>query len=174
MRCARQHGKFHRTRRCFSKRALTNLQYTSQPINHTRHTRQTKHCALVPTSNRVVLHEARRHAHSSMPRDRNNATSYHAFARDTKPHRLAQHKASHQGRVACTSTGCYSRGRTRTRHSSLPYTSTDICPMQPCYIGQTAPLTPFGCGNKSLMRPYHITGTPGCSTPKADNQHSLG
>ena len=28
--------------------------------------------------------------------------------------------------------------------------------------------------NRSLMWPYHITGTPGCSTPKVDNQHSLG
>ena len=64
-----------------------------------------------------MLHEARRHAHSSLPRDRHDATSYHAVARDTKPHRLAQHKASHQGRVARTSSGCYTHGRTRTRYS---------------------------------------------------------
>ena len=112
-RCARRHGTFHHTRACFSQRALTNLQYTSRPINHTKHTRQRKHRKLVPTSSRVVLHEARRHAHSSLPRDRHDATSYHAFARDTKPHRPAQHKGSHQGPVARTSTGCYTRGRTR-------------------------------------------------------------
>ena len=29
-------------------------------------------------------------------------------------------------------------------------------------------------GDRSLMWPYHITGTPGCSTPKVDNQHSPG
>ena len=29
VRCVRRHGTFHRTRACFSQRALTNLQYTS-------------------------------------------------------------------------------------------------------------------------------------------------
>ena len=72
---------------------------TNEPYHTHTHVRP-KHRTQVPTSNRVVLHEARRHAHSSLPRDRHDATSYHAFARDTKPHRLAQHKASHQGRVA--------------------------------------------------------------------------
>ena len=86
-------------------------------MNHSKHTLQTKHRALDAMSNRVVMNEARRHAHSSLPRDRHDATSYHAFARDTKLHRLAQHEASHQGRVARTSTGCYTRGRTRTCYS---------------------------------------------------------
>ena len=31
---------------------------------------------------------------------------------------------------------------------SLPYTSSDICPMQPRYFGQTAPLTAFSCGKQ--------------------------
>ena len=31
---------------------------------------------------------------------------------------------------------------------SLPYTSSDICPMQPRYIGQTAPHTAFSCGEQ--------------------------
>ena len=32
--------------------------------------------------------------------------------------------------------------------SSLPYTSADARPMQPRYIGQTAPLTAFSCGEQ--------------------------
>ena len=49
-----------------------------------------------------------------------------------------------------------------------------LCPMQPCYIGHTASLTASAEGDRSLMWAYHITGTPGCSTPKVDNQYSLG
>ena len=82
---------FHRTCACFSQRALTNLQHTSQSINHTKHTRQTKHRTL----DRVVLREARRHAHPSLPRDRHampsRTTLLHAIpsrtdSRSTRPH----------------------------------------------------------------------------------------
>ena len=41
-------------------------------------------------------------------------------------------------------------------------------------LGRRLPLQPSAVGNRSLMWPCHITGTPGCSTPKVDNQHSLG
>ena len=41
-------------------------------------------------------------------------------------------------------------------------------------LGRRLPLQPSSVGNKSLMWSYHITRTPGCSTPKVDNQHSLG
>ena len=34
--------------------------------------------------------------------------------------------------------------------SSLPYTSSYVYPMQPCYIGQTAPLTACSCGEQVL------------------------
>ena len=47
-----------------------------------------------------------------------------------------------------------------------------LCPMQPRYIGRKAPHTASAVGDRSLTWPYHITGTPGCSTPKVDNQHS--
>ena len=64
---------------------------------------------------------------------------------------------------------------------SLPYTNATckkpprlFCPMQPRNIGHTASLTASAVGDRSLMWAYHITGTPGCSTPKVDNQHSLG
>ena len=49
-----------------------------------------------------------------------------------------------------------------------------FCPRQLRYLGRTAPLTASVVGDRSLMWAYHITGTPGCSTPKADNQHSMG
>ena len=68
------------------------------------------------------MHDARCHARSGVPRDRRDATSYHAFARDTEPRRLAQRKASHQGRVARTSARCYTRGRARTRYSKRALT----------------------------------------------------
>ena len=32
-------------------------------------------------------------------------------------------------------------------------------------LGRRLPLQPSAVGNRSLMWPYHITGTPGCSTP---------
>ena len=67
---------------------------------------------LVPTSVRVVLHEARCHARSGSPRDRRDATSCDAFARDTEPRLLAQRKASHRRRGTC-----YTCGRARTRYS---------------------------------------------------------
>ena len=41
-------------------------------------------------------------------------------------------------------------------------------------LGVRPPIQPSAVGNKSLMWPYHITRTPGCSTPTVDNQHSLG
>ena len=41
-------------------------------------------------------------------------------------------------------------------------------------LGRRLPIQPSAVGNRSLMWPYHITGTPRCSTPKVDNQHSLG
>ena len=41
-------------------------------------------------------------------------------------------------------------------------------------LGIRPPIQPSAVGDRSLMWPYHITGTPGCSTPKVDNQHSLG
>ena len=41
-------------------------------------------------------------------------------------------------------------------------------------LGSRPPIQPSAVGDRSLMWPYHITGTPGCSTPKVDNQHSLG
>ena len=115
--CARRRGTFHRTRTCFSQRALTNSQPISQSIKHTQHAREMKCRELALVCVRVVLHQARCHARSGLPRDRRDATSYHAFARDTEPSRLAQHKASHQRRVARTSTGCYKRGRARTLYS---------------------------------------------------------
>ena len=40
-------------------------------------------------------------------------------------------------------------------------------------LGIRLPIQPSAVGNRSLMWPYHITGTQGCSTPKVDNQHSL-
>ena len=63
------------------------------------------------------MHKARRHAHSSLRATDTMPRPYHAFACDTKPHGLAQHKASDKRRVARTSTGCYTRGRTRTRYA---------------------------------------------------------
>ena len=41
-------------------------------------------------------------------------------------------------------------------------------------LGRRPPIQPSAVGDRSLMWSYHITGTPGCSTPKVDNQHSLG
>ena len=41
-------------------------------------------------------------------------------------------------------------------------------------LGRRLPLQLAAVGNKSLMWSYHITRTPGCSTPQVDNQHSLG
>ena len=41
-------------------------------------------------------------------------------------------------------------------------------------LGRRPPIQPSAVGDRSLMWPCHITGTPGCSTPKVDNQHSLG
>ena len=41
-------------------------------------------------------------------------------------------------------------------------------------LGRRLPLQPSAVENRSLMWPYHITGTPGCSTSKVDNQHSWG
>ena len=41
-------------------------------------------------------------------------------------------------------------------------------------LGRRLPLQLAAVGNKSLMWSYHITRTSGCSTPKVDNQHSLG
>ena len=35
-------------------------------------------------------------------------------------------------------------------------------------LGRRLPSQPSAVGNKSLMWPYHITRTPGCSTPKVD------
>ena len=35
-------------------------------------------------------------------------------------------------------------------------------------LGVRLPIQPSAVGDRSLMWPYHITGTPGCSTPKAD------
>ena len=92
-------GRFitHVRTRQFTTHFITNKPHQTHTSDEVPHT-------LVPTSNRVVLHEARRHAHPSLPRDRHDATSYHAVARDTKLYRLAQHKASHQRRVARTST----------------------------------------------------------------------
>ena len=67
-----------------------------------------------------------------------------------------------------------------SHQNSLPYTNATckrspwlFCPRQPCYLGHTAHLTASAVVNRSLMWAYHITGTPGCSTPKADNQHSM-
>ena len=34
------------------------------------------------------------------------------------------------------------------KHLSLSYISADARPMQPCYIGQTAPHTAFNCGEQ--------------------------
>ena len=88
-------GRFIAHARVFSQRALTNVQHTSQPINHTKHTRQTKHHTLVPINDRVVLREARRHAHPSFPRDRHaipsRTTLLHTIprrtdSRNTRPH----------------------------------------------------------------------------------------
>ena len=76
VRCARRHETFHRARACFSQRAL------NKPYRTHTHTLQMERRALVPISVRVVLHEARRHAHSSLPRDRHDATSYHAIPSD--------------------------------------------------------------------------------------------
>ena len=39
-------------------------------------------------------------------------------------------------------------GFQETSESSLPYTSADAHPRQPCYLGHTAPLTPFSCGGQ--------------------------
>ena len=85
-------------------------------IKHTQHARQMERRVLVPTSVRVVLHEALCHALSSSPRDRRDATLYDAFTLDTEPRRLAQRKASHRRRGARTSATCYTRGRARTRY----------------------------------------------------------
>ena len=55
-----------------------------------------------------------------------------------------------------------------TSHQRIP-----LCPTQ-CNLvtlGIRLPIQPSALGNRSLMWPYHITGTPGCSTPKVDNQH---
>ena len=41
-------------------------------------------------------------------------------------------------------------------------------------LGSRLPIQPSAVVNRSLMWPHYITGTPGCSTPKVDNQHSLG
>ena len=41
-------------------------------------------------------------------------------------------------------------------------------------LGIRLPIQPSAVGNRSSMWSYHITGTPGCSTPKVHNQHSLG
>ena len=41
-------------------------------------------------------------------------------------------------------------------------------------LGVRSLLTASALGDRSLMWAYHITGTPGCSTPKADKKHSLG
>ena len=36
------------------------------------------------------------------------------------------------------------------------------------------PIQLSAVGDRSLIWPRHIAGTPGCSTPKVDNQHFLG
>ena len=41
-------------------------------------------------------------------------------------------------------------------------------------LGRRLPLQPSAVGNRSLMWAYHITGTPGCSTPKVDTSTPWG
>ena len=106
VRCARWRGTFHDAGACFPN--------VHSP-QHTQHARQMERRVLVPTSVRVVLHEALCHVHSGSPRDRRDATLYDAFALDTEPRRLAQRKASHRRRGARTSATCYTRGRARPR-----------------------------------------------------------
>ena len=92
VRCARQRGTFHHTRACF-RIEHSPIHNPSQSIKHTQRARQMERSALVPSSVKVVLHEARCHARFVFPRDRHDATSYHAFARDTEPRRLAPRRA---------------------------------------------------------------------------------
>ena len=40
-------------------------------------------------------------------------------------------------------------------------------------LGRRLPIQPSAVENKSLMWPYHITGTPGCSTPLCSVPHTL-
>ena len=61
------------------------------------------------------------------------------------------------------------------QHTSQPTRAYFSCAQ--CNIvtlGSRLPIQPSAVGDRSLMWPYHITGTPGCSTPKVDNQHYLG
>ena len=62
----------------------------------------------------------------------------------------------------------------RMRHSSHEGESTGASqPRQLRYLGYAAPLAASAVGDRSLMWPCHITGTPRCSTAIVHNQHSL-
>ena len=65
-----------------------------------------------------------------------------------------------------TRAGC-TISRPLQQQRSKPYTRALLllCPMQPRYIGHTDHLTASAVGDRSLTWAYHITGTPGCSTP---------
>ena len=74
----------------------------------------------------------------------------------------------------CDMTG--GAGPTQPAYHHRTITSAYLCFAQ-CNIvalGVRPPIQPSAVGDRSLMWPRHITGTPGCSTPKVDNQHSLG
>ena len=69
-------------------------------------------------SNRVVLHEARRHVCSFQSAAR--PTRCHVVPRFCPRYQAAPTRAAQgftQGRVARTRSGCHTRGRTRTRYS---------------------------------------------------------
>ena len=75
------------------------------------------------------------------------------------------------GHAKVPTTHCNTSATPHTTHHCLTPVHTSkrlpqwLCPMQPRYIGHTASLTALAEGDRSLMWPYHITGTPGCSTP---------
>ena len=77
------------------------------------------------------------------------------------------------------------RGRSHSMERSTWAQVSDFTYMTPVHyfcctrcnlvtLGIRLTIQPSAVGNRSLMWPHHITGTPGCSTPKVDNQHSLG
>ena len=81
--------------------------------------------------------------------------------------------------VQCTQmTGGVAPAQPANEHRSITYMTPVhyFCCAQcnDVTLGRRPPIQPTAVGDRSLMWPYHITGTPGCSTPKVDNQHSLG
>ena len=68
--------------------------------------------------------------------------------RETKCSRLEHVRQYKVCAMKCGGAPSHPSDHPTTTIPTLPYTSTDVRPVQPCYIGQTAPHTAFSCGEQ--------------------------